>query len=460
MAKGHAPFDQRFIWWAHFIAIAGGFNLGAHLAWFIGMNRPLPMDFLIWVQAHGHLQFLGWTGLYIMGVSLYFLPRLLATPLPDPRIQSRILRLMVIGMFLVIPGLFVRFHTKGILTRLSDLIAVTGEGFLTLGVFYYCFTLIRLYRSPSGQRTSGVRQMKPFMATMLFGWLVYAGFYIYAVTRTVILHQFWLDPSMDRWLVDVFLYLVLIPVTLAFSYRTFPLYLGIPPAPDIIIPLGYVYGVTSLLTQVLSHPHLELMGNLAGLTHGVSIVRLVVIFLFIMLLRLWKKWPTHKERKMMINEEKMEEARRLYRKMHDFGRAEWLLYGAYGWLTLAVIADGLQQLNYFITVPTIPRDPVRHLYLLGFVTTLIFGMAQRMLPGFMGRRKIAYPRLVLWTGVLVAVATTLRVVPLSLPVGFLEKYPGLTRTFLIGFGQSGWIMLLAVGLLWFNLYRTSRANRR
>ncbi len=460
MPRGHTPFERKFIWAAHFLALLGGFNLGAHLAWYIGMRRPLPMDFPVWIQTHGHLQLLGWTGLFIIGVSLYFMPRLLAVPLRSTRIQRWILGLILSGLILEVPARFVWYHGLTGWLRMGTVLALLVGVLLSLfGGCLYIFLLIRLFIDRRGQRTSGVRQMRPFMFTMFIGWFTYLFFHFFFTLQMVLQGKPVMGIENAQWLVNVFLYMVLIPVTLAFSFRTFPLYLGTPPASSRVSYIGMLYGAVTTLTLFLSFPPFEIafFDSFQYVSLG-RMARALLILILVGFLQLWRKWPSTET---VAQPEKFEKARRLYRMMHDFGRADALLYAAYGWL---IIAAGLDFIRWgsmgWKGLFMFPRDPVRHLYLLGFVTTLIFGMAQRMLPGFMGRRRLAYPGWVVVMGILIALATLFRVVPLMLPTSFAYVHPGMTRILLIIFAQSGWLMMIAVGMLWRNLYATNQGRGR
>ena len=70
-------FDAPYVWTALAIAIAGGFAIATYLGWQLGTQSNLPTNFPVWVQVHGQLQLVGWVDLFIMGVSLFFMPRLL-----------------------------------------------------------------------------------------------------------------------------------------------------------------------------------------------------------------------------------------------------------------------------------------------------------------------------------------------------------------------------------------------
>jgi hypothetical protein len=101
---------------------------------------------------------------------------------------------------------------------------------------------------------------------------------------------------------------------------------------------------------------------------------------------------------------------------------------------------------------------VRHIYLLGFITQLICGVSVRTLPGFLGKRAVAFPSLVEPMFWLVNVATVLRVAPLILPAAVKDLTPAVARVAQIGFGLSGTIALATVVLLAINLLGTLRVR--
>ncbi len=98
-----AGFAIGFIWAALSIALTMGFAIAAHLAFVIGFDFPLGQGFASFIQVHGHAQLLGWTGLFIISISLHFIPRLIGTPIDQPRLVHWVLGLLVSG--LIVRGL-------------------------------------------------------------------------------------------------------------------------------------------------------------------------------------------------------------------------------------------------------------------------------------------------------------------------------------------------------------------
>jgi heme/copper-type cytochrome/quinol oxidase subunit 1 len=93
-------------------------------------------------------------------------------------------------------------------------------------------------------------------------------------------------------------------------------------------------------------------------------------------------------------------------------------------------------------------------YLLGFITHLIFGMAVRMIPGFMTQRQVASPLLVdltLWFG---TAAVVCRVLLFMLPAGVVTVFPASLLIAKAAFAWSGVLAWIAVACLATNLWRT------
>jgi uncharacterized protein involved in response to NO len=130
-----AQFHLGFIRSALGIAIFAGFAIGAHLAAVIGLDFPLGRGFYSFIQIHGHLQLVGWAGLFIIGISLHFIPRLAGFPLSHPEWLGRILLLITAGLtmravahsFLPYLTTSIIFQTLSVIVALSGLSELAGE---------------------------------------------------------------------------------------------------------------------------------------------------------------------------------------------------------------------------------------------------------------------------------------------------------------------------------------------
>src|SRR5215467_10810634 len=78
----------------------GGFLLATILTVTYALSIPLGAGWEALAQAHGHLQLYGWAGLFVMGVALYFLPRLRGTPLMGARLVPWLLGILTMSLVL------------------------------------------------------------------------------------------------------------------------------------------------------------------------------------------------------------------------------------------------------------------------------------------------------------------------------------------------------------------------
>lgn len=463
--KKHAPFHDGFVWFAHSLALLGGFNIGAHLAWYIGMQRPLPMNFPLWIQVHGHLQLIGWLGLYIMGVSLYFIPRLFGIPLPFAFSQKWVLFLISHGILgesvfrLTLP------HTIGIAWLYSTIhggvLLSAVAVLLGTGIYVTQITLAGL--QSSRRLSSGGRQLRPFLVLTLMGWIIYSIIHFLLVLKEYRQGGVILDFDWSQWIINGYIYLVLIPVGLAFSYRTFPLYLRLPPVSERVGIWGWFYGASIIFGWLPLCP--PIYPRLASGWRGIVVVgRLamdVIILIMVSKLKFTSPIPLpHVSQPPVGLPEWKQKPRKRYPDYGEFGKFEWLLYSAYAWLVLCVLVDIWGELASYLGYSFfVRRDPLRHAILLGFSTLLIFGMSQRMIGGFMGKKRLAYPGLVPWIAFLGNLSVLLRVIPLLLPAWIVLRYPLWTNWILRFFALSGWVAMIALGLLTWNLWRTKHASK-
>jgi len=458
-----AEFEIAFIWWALGIAGFAGFALGAHVASTIGFDLPLGPGFYAYIQTHGHLQLLGWAGLFIMGVSLHFIPRLTGLPIRSSGEPRRILRLMVSGLLL-------RYASHAVLPYVPEGIgywmvagALPVAAVLVLtGVLRYLNTVRRcLPRSPSAKQRAAFLTVRPFFLMMLSGWLIYAamnlGLTIHMLfEREIVLHQ-----ASNQLAVQIFITLVFLPVIFAFSIRLFPLYLRLPVIDWPVNQLAIVYlaAVTCYLQSLVpvDSDYLfearHVVGNLGLILKGMVV--LVFVWKLDVLTRLRPPWTVN--RIVAPETPDRRPTRPGLPDYGEFGAFEKLVYAAYLWLTggacLEVVVGGASLAH----VPVdISLDAVRHAYLMGFVTLLIFGMAPRMIPGFIGKKAVAYPAMVMDTFWLGNFAAFARVVPLLVPASSFERWPVLVPIAQGLFGLSGVFAIAALGYLAVNLINTAR----
>lgn len=456
----HAAFQIDFIWLALAAAMFIGFTIGAHLSFVIGFDFPLGKGFYAFIQTHGHVQLIGWAGMFIMPISLHFLPRLAGVPLWQPKWLGRIFWLMAAGLVLrslghsIVPYLAERawFAPINWLVASSGLLEWCGV------LAYVALLLNTFFHAERAKRGPAVLEVAPFFMMMLAGWFVYA-----SLNLALLVHMAWsnnvvVSAGWNEFAIESFLGLVLLPVAFAFSLRMFPLYLRLPAIDWPVRKVAFAY-LLALMLQLL--PSLPLMQEAMRetalfLTSLGKILKAGVMLWFVWKLDLLtrRRLPWTVKRVFQPGPER-QPTRAGLPDYGEFGRFEWLVYSAYVWLILGasyeLLASAGTILNFSFLHGT---DAGRHIYLLGFITQLILGMAVRMIPGFMGKKKIAHAQLVSATFWLSNSAALFRVLPLVLPAAWFEAAPTLVSFAQAMFALSGMLGLAAIACLAVNLWKT------
>lgn len=453
----HQPFQKSYIYAALWLAIVGGFALGAHIAMPMGFGWDLPPFYQIWVQTHGHLQLLGWTGLFIIGVSLYFMPRFVKVPLPYQSLTKYILLSITTGLILKTGALFtIPYLEEGTIRSLLTNLVRFGAALVWTGIVFYLFIIVTLFKRKP-RNYEGLKSVQPFFALMI------AGFFVYSSLHLI---QYFLFDVISRmpWStlsVDIFIMLVLFPVAFAFSVRTFPLFIQIPPFGVSFYRFGIIYGICTILYLSGSFFYIPL-----HLDQFSKIIISLVIIILIHHLKLIPKMILSPRRFMIryygeqylkdrIDSGAFTKARPGYYDYGQYGRFELLIYSAYIWLILYAVLELLRNISQ-LTALSLPfgHDPVRHVFLLGFITLLIFGMAQRMLPGFEKKKGLWSRSIVIWTFILGNLAVLGRVLPMLLPQRWFAGVPIVHEWLMYGFGMSGLFAIVALILLLVNMWKT------
>jgi uncharacterized protein involved in response to NO len=457
-----ATFPRGYIWVALAMALGAGFPIGAHLTAVLGFGFPVGRGFASFIQLHGHVQLVGWTGLFIMGISLYFLPRLAGVPIAHPRWPAWILWLMGVGLGLRSIGHIVVPYLSD--SPWLDLVVwlVAGSGLLEWGgIGLYVILLVRTVRAVGDMSNRpALLGVRPYIGMMLAGWVLYACLNLgllghMALHRSAVVHQAW-----NQFAVQGFIGLVLLPVAFAFSIRTLPLYLRLAVPDWPVRGTAYAY-LAALALQVLptAPPLAKLAPRItSNLTSLSTLLKGGVILWFVWQLDVLTR---RREPRPMQRQRHPEPARRPEPLPHGaFGRFERLVYAAYVWLVLAAFGEVVAGAVALLGQPGLGMgNTVRHMYVLGFSTMLIFGMAVRMLPGFFQQRRVARPALVNATFWLGNTATVCRVLLFVLPPVILQGVPASLEMARNAFAVSGLLGLAAVWCLAVNVWQTAAKYR-
>lgn len=456
-----AEFRIGFIWWALGLAIFAGFALGAHVVSVIGLGLSLGNWYYPYVQAHGHIQLIGWAGLFIIGISLHFIPRLAGVPVANPKRIDHILALIAAGLLLRFLTIALLPYFTGLGFDILSWLAVASGMLEVFGILLYLSALLQTIKSvPELQKRPALKSVQPFFLMMFVGWLLYPLANLVLLIDMANAGAMILNQSWNELAIQIFINLVLLPVAFAFSVRMFPLYLRLPVIDWSVrsIALSFIFAVGLQLIPALP-PIAVLPTPMPSILSAVGqILKGGIILWFIwkldLLTRRRNPWTVHR---IFHPGPERRPTREGLPDYGEFGRFELLVYAAYIWLIFSAVIEVLLGIA-ILTKWAFPvsTDALRHLYLLGFITHLIFGMAPRMIPGFLKKKQVARPKLVATTFWLGSIAVVSRVLPLFVPPNLSETFPLIALVAQTAFALSGIFGMVAVVCLAINLLHTAK----
>jgi uncharacterized protein involved in response to NO len=458
--RKQAEFRIDYVYVATAAALFIGFAVGAHVASVIGFDFPLGKGFYSFVQTHGHVQLVGWVGLFIIGISLHFIPRLAGVSIAQPRAIDWVLWLIASGLMLrsvahcVVPYL----DGSSLFTAINWLNVVSGMLELA-GILVYMMLCVQTIRRVDHSKSRpGLTQVAPLFIMVQAGFLTYMCVNLASLLRMVATESIVINQAWNEFAIQIFIGLVILPVAMAFSVRLFPLYLRLPAVEWSVCRLAAFYLGAFCLQVFYSIPPIAVLESRLPviLAHVGAILKSIIILGFVWKLDLFTRrgepWTVNR---VQEPGPKRRPTRPGMPDYGEFGRFERLVYAAYCWLVFGAIFEIVSSASFLLGHPWVhSTDALRHIYLIGFATHLILGMSVRMIPGFMKKKRIASPRLVEATFWLGNIAAVFRVVPLLLPIAVFEAYPWMVGFMQAAFGSSGILALLAIFCLTVNLWRT------
>jgi uncharacterized protein involved in response to NO len=464
----HEPFVRA----ALVIALTTGFGYGAAMVAMLALGVVPGAWYPALVQAHGHAQLFGWLGLFVMGMGLYFLPRLRGTQLQK---QER----LRYAFALLVTGIALRTLTQPTagwlgmnalwraLLLLSSLLEIAG-------MVVVASALVATIRAQKPLTPNApAYPVEPFAQIGFLCLALAYAFNFLGVGDAFLQARAVMAARYDQLVIQLILYGVAIPMVIVFSLRNLPLFmrLALPPRGGwrtlALVYAGALFLRTAPQWSAIADDALGAAGALlranyvlvilfdALATMGtIALNGCILFFLWRLdLIRRRPPWIVDRAPNTRPDLDYLRPPSRAnYPDNGEYGRFELLIYSAFVWLVVAVILDVLRALPGVDQVVTIPQDGARHALMAGFITLLIFGMAARMAPGFSGKRGVAYPDLVMWLFVLGNTAALLRVVPTFFPQStFALMLWGLS-------GFVAWVAVLTLAILMWGTFRVERRD--
>lgn len=408
------------------IAVLGGFPLGILAALGGGRDIGVGARWAPLVQAHGHLQLVGFVGLFIVGITYHVLPRFKNTELALPRLALPSIALVAAGAVLrAISQPWSDTDAMGALLVGSAIIEFAGAAaFLTV----VAATLART------QRKNYDRYL--FVAG---AWFVAA-----AAANLLLVSEIARDgasvvpASRDAPLLEMYFFGFITLFVLGISIRVLPHFLSLrPPQVRYFTPALSIYSA-GLLARVSSgwlaaysgwsQPDWLLAASIYAMAAGV--------LLFVFGLNLHRR---------AVRDEASDST----------GPHERLIRTAYVWLVIALVIEiwyATKGVSGDFRPDFLENGAARHALALGFATQMIFGVGSRALPAFAGK-KLHSEKLVTIAWVLINMATLQR-------VGHALFSWGTTTFRFDHIAAAGAIGLVALIVFSYNIMRTVRPPRR
>jgi hypothetical protein len=323
-----------------------------------------------WIQAHGHAQIFGWIGTFILGIGFYSIPKMtLTSGRAQPSRGWAAWGLWTSGVLLRWACGFYHLYWRALLP-LSALLELAG--------FLIFLNSVRRHR-PAASGTNNKR-MPVWILSVLAGT---AGFGMALLLNLVVaiyvsLHD--TGPAFPLIFEARFLALVsyafIVPVVWGFSARWLPVFLGLKPLNERALRYALLLSITGVLFAVT--------GFLQAAHWLLAIAAVVAVTAF------------------HLFERPLQQAKTagVHASFPAFVRM------AYVWLVIAA-ALGVCAVYFDHAHGWIGAS--RHALTVGFVSTMVFAIGQRVLPAFAGMRVLYSPRLMLVSLLLLNAGCLLRV---------------------------------------------------
>lgn len=432
------------------LGVGGGFLLAAVLTVTSMIGVPLGTWWLALAQAHGDLQVFGWAGLFVIGVSLHFLPRLRGAPL----VATWPVRWIVGGLATALCVRALAQPWLALTNQLAARITLVGSGVLECLALCGVVLLLGLTfcRGPALAKRPAFGHTLPLIA---------CAFVCLGLCSVINLVNMWqiaggiVFAKGDQLFVTLGLFGFLLPMALGMSARSLPMYAGLaafPPRRLLSLAVTYIGGLLVFCIGILANWQ-EVEGAGMALIGGVLVA---FVFLFLRIMRTRGKLP-HKVARLAPEPATRARAyqTRVTQERGVYGPFVALVASAYLWAVVSglfLLTNGLFELSG--NAAPLADDAIRHSLTIGFVSLLICGLAPRMLPGFSGGsiRSAKLVSATLWLGNL---ATLFRVGSLLLAPWLVIGSVDFSQ---IIFGLSGILGLALALCLAINLWPALRSS--
>ncbi len=416
MKRNYPPLHTPFVTCSYGAALLGGFLLAAYLSVQLGGGWWSGALLFELIQLHGHLQLVGWMGMLLIGVSLFFIPRLMSSTFQIGGGDRWIFLLLFGGLVFraaaVLSSAVVHSPEQmwgRCLLLVSTMLEAGGVGF-------YVYVCLR-YLLAAGRGNNDLKRLWPYFGAMLCGWLVFVIGQLYLSFSPMGSFFVLLHPQWSSFLSDVYVRLVLIPAIFGFGVKMIPVFMGLTPplwpvrnVGLVLVLSTFVYlsgkGFHLFLESMVKNSTFYMQVEQLGLL-GVSLAALAFIwYLDALLFRILPERIALK-----IHRSDVSEQRGRFGDRGEYGRFELFIIAGFAWLAGVALLEGVNALCVLSgRTALIAPTTLRHGLLLGALAHLVLGVSHRLLPGLLGA-KLLTPWLTIVSFCFLFVSSLLRVIP-------------------------------------------------
>ena len=431
---------EKFIKAAIVIALTTGCVYGAILLFKMGLNHSLYAVSRVLIETHGHTQIFGWSGLFIMGVSYFVLPRFYATRLYSGKLANLSFVFMITGISLI-------FIFRSLLPvydfSFFKILIILG---CLLEVLAVLFFLIVAFKTILSAEKQDIELYEGFIISGYLWFLVQAlfltGITVYMIKADMTVMPQALVYPLRHIQIMGFITFVIFGVL----SRTLPVFLGLrAPNPKIHVLIMLMLNF-SVILRAFSEPlrayfldiNMPVYYALNTIYFTSGCLQFLSILLFFYNLNLLTKPEID------------------YSGMEIEKGYERFVWAGILWLVIAEI--GMLIFTFYETgtgrsVSHALIGSYRHAVTVGFITMMIFGYASRIIPISQGIKLYSYKSLFI-TFILINVGSVMRVVfqPLAVHTGSTHFYSIM--------GASGFIESFAIVLFGINIWKTLNACKK
>jgi hypothetical protein len=364
-----------------------------------------------WIQAHGHAQVFGWIGTFILGIGFYSIPKL-------RRLTSFGLSSVYAAWGLWTIGVAAHWFCTVYSWRWRTL--------LPLSAAFELAAFLIFFRTVSGHRPqdSSKQTLEPWVLVVIAGTIgffaslvVNLGASIWIAARAASSEML---PNFDQKFLVLQTWGFLVPFVWGFSAKWLPVFLGLRPIRGRILLLAVAVNSTGVVAAFLGQTSLAAIGSAIAI-----VVATIALGLF-----------AHGERSAKLNG--------VHSSLPFFVRLSyiWAIVAALlgVWASFSGNAHGIWGAS-------------RHALTVGFLSTMVFAIGQRVLPAFSGMKVLFSTKLMFAALALLTFGCVLRV------SSEILAYQGFVRSAWSWLPASALTEMTAVTLFAVNLILTFTRKR-